>query len=107
MKTTGLLLVGSVFALTAACGGRYTILSVPAVSMTTPSLPEGTKLQPAGRVQSQYCVGDDPVVSQDSNVGLIDEAVAKAQQQSGAQYLSDVTISQDASCVYVDAMAMK
>jgi hypothetical protein len=107
MKTTLVLLVGAVLPLTFGCAGRYTILSVPAVSMTTPSLPEGTKLQPAGRVQSQYCVGDDPVVSQDTNVGLIDEAVAKAQQQSGAQYLSDVTISQDASCVYVDAMAMK
>jgi hypothetical protein len=40
-------------------------------------------------------------------VGLIDEAVMKAQQQSGARYLSDVTIYREGSCVIVDAMAMK
>lgn len=89
------------------CSNRYTILSVPAVSMTTPSLPEGTPAQPAGRVEAEYCTGDDPIVSKDDNVGLIDEAVAKAQQKSGAKYLSDVTIQRDASCVYVEGMAMK
>jgi hypothetical protein len=108
MKTTVLLLVGVGAAATAlGCNNRYTILSVPAVSMTTPSLAAGTALQPAGRVEAQYCVGDDPVVSKDDNVGLIDEAIAKAQQKSGAQYISDVTISQDATCVFVEGMAMK
>lgn len=89
------------------CSNRYTILSVPAVSMTTPSLPDGTTVTQAGRVEAQYCTGDDPIVSKDDNVGLIDEAVAKAQQKSGARYLSDVTIQRDSSCVYVEGMAMK
>ncbi len=92
---------------TVGCSNRYTILSVPAVSMTTPSMPEGAPAQPAGRVEAEYCTGDDPIVSKDDNVGLIDEAVAKAQQKSGAKYLSDVTIQRDASCVYVEGMAMK
>ncbi len=58
-------------------------------------------------MQSQFCTGDDPVVSKDANVGMIDEAVAKAQQQSGAKYLSDVTVSGDGNCVYVEGTAMK
>jgi len=86
---------------------RYTILAVPAVSMTTPSLPVGSSANPAGRVEEHFCTGDDPVVSKDSNIGLIDEAVAKAQQKSGALYLTDVTIQQAGGCVYVEGMAMK
>jgi len=107
MKTP-ILFVISVAAVGAlGCSNRYTILSVPAISMTTPSLPEGTQVAQAGRVEGQFCRGDDPVVSKDDNVGLIDEAVAHAQQKSGAQYLSDVTIQQDGECVYVEGMAMK
>lgn len=87
---------------------RYTILSMPAVSMTTPSRPVGSPPPAAaGRVEAEYCQGDDPVVSKDSNIGLIDEALAKAQAKSGASYLTDVTIQQDGSCVYVEGMAMK
>src|SRR5262249_5093302 len=77
MKTTGLCLVACAAATTAlGCNNRYTILSVPAVSMSTPSLPTGTAAQPSGRVEAQYCTGDDPVSSKDDNIGLIDEAVA-------------------------------
>jgi hypothetical protein len=89
------------------CSAHYKILSVPAMSMTVPSVPPGSAATAAGRVQAQYCRGDDPVVSKDANVGLIDEAVAKAQQQSGAKYLSDVTVSGDGDCVYVEGTAMK
>jgi hypothetical protein len=94
-------------ALSMGCSAHYKILSVPAMSMTVPSLPAGTAATAAGRVEAQFCTGDDAVVSKDANVGLIDEVVAKAQQKSGAQYLSDVTISGDGSCVYVEATAMK
>jgi hypothetical protein len=89
------------------CSNRFTILSVPAVSMTTPSLHDGETAAPAGKAEGEYCQGDDPVVSKDDNIGLIDEAVAKAQQKSGAKYLTDVTIQQDSSCVYVEGTAMK
>jgi hypothetical protein len=92
--------------LCAGCG-RHLILAVPAISMTTPSLPPGTTASPGGRVQAEYCKGDPPLVSKDDNVGMIDEAVAKAQQQSGARYLSDVTISGDDGCIYVDGVAMR
>jgi hypothetical protein len=91
----------------AGCSSHYKILSVPAMSMTVPSIPPGTTATASGRVEAEYCPGDDPVVSKDSNVGLIDEAVAKAQQQSGAKYLSDVTISRDGNCIFVEGTAMK
>jgi hypothetical protein len=104
-KSTALACVCAAFAM--GCSAHYKILSVPAMSMTVPSVPPGTAATAAGRVQAQFCTGDDPVVSKDSNVGMIDEAVAKAQQQSGAKYLSDVTVSGDGSCVYVEGTAMK
>jgi hypothetical protein len=89
------------------CSAHYKILSVPAMSMTVPSIPPGTAATAAGRVDAEFCPGDDAVVSKDANVGLIDEAVAKAQQKSGAKYLSDVTVSGDGNCVYVEGTAMK
>jgi hypothetical protein len=89
------------------CSAHYKILSVPAMSMTVPSVPAGTTATAAGKVESEFCSGDDAVVSKDANVGMIDEAVAKAQQQSGAKYLSDVTISGDGKCIYVEGTAMK
>jgi hypothetical protein len=108
MKTGRMLMLSASLACAVGCTpARYTILAVPAVSMTTPSMPAGSTATPAGRVESEFCRGDEPVVSKDANVGLIDEAVAKAQQKSGAQYLSDVTIQQGGSCVYVEGMAMK
>ena len=103
-----IVLLGAVAAFATGCSAHYKILSVPAMSMTVPSIPEGSApATAAGRVTSQFCTGDDPIVSKDSNVGMIDEAVAKAQQQSGAKYLSDVTVSGDGNCVYVEATAMK
>lgn len=106
MKTS-IAILGAALALVTGCSAHYKILSVPAMSMTVPSVPEGSAATAAGRVQSQFCTGDDPVVSKDANVGMIDEAVAKAQQQSGAKYLSDVTVSGDGNCVYVEGTAMK
>lgn len=77
-----------------ACATRQTILTVPAVSMTRPSVDPTHVTQPGDKVSAEYCQGDDPITSDDRNVGLIDEAVMKAQRQSGAEYISDVTISQ-------------
>jgi hypothetical protein len=90
-----------------ACATRQTILTVPAVSMTRPSVDSGHAAQPGDKVSAEYCQGDDPITSDDRNVGLIDEAVMKAQRQTGAEYISDVTISQKGSCVMVEGTAMK
>ncbi len=89
------------------CSAHYAVLTVPAVSMTEPSVAPGTAATPAGHVESKYCPGDDSLTSQDHNVGLIDEAVMKAQKQSGADYLTDVTVYRDGKCVVVEGTAMK
>jgi len=89
------------------CSARYAVLTVPAISMTNPSFQSGAAGTPIGHVESTYCRGDDPITSQDKNVGLVDEAVMKAQKQSGAAYLTDVTVYRDGSCVIVEGTAMK
>ncbi len=89
------------------CSARYAILTAPAVSMTDPSFDPAFKGTPAGKVEAQHCPGDQTVSSHDNNVGLIDEAVLKAQQKSNAKYLSDVTISRDGNCIVVEATVMK
>jgi hypothetical protein len=75
--------------------------------MTRPSIDSNHVMHPGERVSAEYCQGDDPITSNDRNVGLIDEAVMKAQKQSGAEYLGDVTISQKGSCVMVEGVVMK
>jgi hypothetical protein len=105
MKTAAIALASALAAL--GCSARHTILTVPAVSMTNPSFDPGHTATAGEHVEAQYCRGDAPLASHDNNIGLIDEAVMKAQKQSGAQYLSDVTISRDGSCVVVEATAMK
>jgi hypothetical protein len=76
--------------------------------MTDASTPEGAQATKGERVSAEYCEGDDAIASPgDRNVGLIDEAVMKAQKQSGAAYLADVTVSQKGGCVTVEGIAMK
>jgi hypothetical protein len=101
-----ILALGMILAVTGCAASRQTILTVPAVSMTTPSTEVGYSAQPGEKVSAEYCQGDDPVTSNDKNVGLIDEAVMKAQKKSGAAYISDATISQKGSCVMVEGTAM-
>ena len=91
----------------AGCSARYAIMTAPAVSMTQPSFQPGHQDTAGGHVDAEYCQGDEPVSSKDRNVGLIDEAVLKAQQQSKADYLSDVTIWADGDCIAVEGTAMK
>jgi hypothetical protein len=75
--------------------------------MTRPSTEAGHVAQPGEKVNAEFCQGDDPITTTDRNVGLIDEAVMKAQKQSGADYIADVTISQKGGCVMVEGTAMK
>jgi hypothetical protein len=90
-----------------ACSGRYTILAVPAISMTNTTFAPAYRGTPGPRVEARYCSGDDPVASKDDHVGMIDEAVLKAQRQTGAAYLADVVIAREDDCVVVQGTAMR
>lgn len=106
MKTH--LLATSLLLLASACTTpKYTILTVPAVSMNRPSMEAGATATKGEKVSAKYCRGDKPMASEDQNVGLIDEAIMKAEKESGALYLSDVVISRQEECIVVDAVAMK
>jgi hypothetical protein len=94
-------------ALSFACAGRQAVLTVPAVSMTDSSFDRSSPGVSAGPVESKYCHGDETLVSHDSHIGMIDEAVMKAQAQSQSRYLKDVTISQEGNCMVVEATAMR
>jgi len=105
MKTA--IVIFGMAVLSTGCAARYTILTAPAVSMTDPSFDASYKGTSLGKVEAEHCPGDDTVASHDNNVGLIDEAVLKAQQKVGAKYLSDVTISRDGNCIVVEGTGMK
>jgi len=107
MKSS-IILAGLVIATASGCSTpRYPILTVPAVSMTRASTDEVSSAKAAGKVEAEFCTGDDPISSKDQNVGLIDEVIMKAQKQSGAEYLTDVVISTSGKCVMIEATAMK
>jgi hypothetical protein len=106
-RTHFLLLLLALASFIAGCSGRYTLLAVPAISMTSTTFPPGYRAAPGPRVEAKFCTGDKPVASKDDNIGLIDEAVMKAQQQTGATYLADVVISREDDCVVVDGTAMR
>jgi len=91
----------------AGCAGRYTLLTVPAISMTEGAIDPNERSVPGPRVEARFCDGDHPIVSADAHIGLIDEAVMKAQRQSGARYLSDVVVARQEDCIVVDGTPMR
>jgi hypothetical protein len=105
MKTRNLAITSPI--LLNACATRQTILTVPAVSMTRPSVDPNHVTQPSDKLSAGYCEGSDAVTSGENGAGLIDEAVTEAQCHSGAEYPSVVTISQKGDCMVVEGVAMK
>lgn len=72
------------------CATRTQILSTPLVSMTETGTAPGTKLTPAGKVSSSFCIGDKVMSTNTMNVGLLDEVIFRAQQESKARYITDM-----------------
>ena len=90
------------------CGGsRQSLVNLPAVSMSTKGMEAGATAEKIGPVSAEFCTGDDAISTTDSNVGLMDEVIARAEQQSGASYIADAQFSTKGSCIYLDGTAMK
>ena len=108
MKTKALVLVLGLF-LAAGCARRVPLVGVPAASMKTKYLKKGSDGEEIGPVKAEFCEGDDSITSDDSDyqVGLMDEALAKAEKESGADYLKDVQFFSDGDCVSVEGTGMR
>ncbi len=91
-----------------ACGGRYPLANVGAVSMTHRSVDSGAQTTSLGEIEAQFCAGDDePLVADGNNVGLMDEAIMAAQKKSGADFLVGANFYTSGSCVIVKGEGRK
>jgi hypothetical protein len=99
-------LVAAVVISAAGCCTRYALVQVPAVSMTIKSA-EGQRASKIGPVKVKYCTGDKSISSQDSMVGLMDEAITIAEKQTGASFIADAKFFSDCGCVSLEGTAMK
>ncbi|MDD9942241.1 MAG: hypothetical protein OXU20_14440 [Myxococcales bacterium] len=91
-----------------ACGAeRIPLATMPAVSMTERSVAAGTQGEEIGEVEGIYCQGDDPIVSDSKNIGMLDEAIMQAQKQSGADYITGAQFFREGDCVVVTGLGMR
>jgi len=81
-----------VCAVATQCTSRQTILTLGAISMKKTSIDK--KGKEIGKITAQYCKGDPSLSDNpdDSNVGMIDEALLKAEKKSQATYLTNVKV---------------
>ena len=98
--------LAAVVSATAACCDSYLLVQVPAVSMSVRSA-ENQRATSLGPVNVRYCSGDPTLASQDASVGLMDEAIAKAEQQTGASYIADARFTAECGCLSLQGVAMK
>jgi len=102
----GLVLVS---ALAGGCVGvcqSYLLVQMPAVSMGMRAS-QGQRATAIGPVNVKFCYGEPPIVSQDGTVGLIDEAIAKAEKQTGASYIADARFTDSCGCMILEGTAMR
>ncbi len=74
------------------CTSRQTILTLGAISMKKASIEK--KGKEIGKITAQYCKGDASLSDNpdDTNLGMIDEAVLQAEKKSQATYLTNVKV---------------
>ena len=109
MKTTlglGLVLASAFLGGCADMCQSYLLVQMPAVSMGMRAS-QGQRATALGPVNAKFCYGEPPFVSQDGTVGLIDEAIAKAERQTGASYIADARFTQSCGCMVLDGTAMR
>jgi hypothetical protein len=103
------LALGMICFVTTGCAtAKYVELSTGAVSMTEYSLPADYKAQSIGPVEVQFCIGDKKHSrDDDSNIGLMDELILKAQTETNAKYLTNATFFTKGRCMILEATAMR
>ena len=102
------LLTSSILVMCSACATQRTLLTAPMVSMTDSNEAAPNSLKPAGNIESSYCYGDEPLATKNKNdIGLMDEVIFRAQQQSGAKFIQNATFIAEGKCLKLDGIAMK
>jgi hypothetical protein len=89
-----------------SCATRQHVLSVAAISMTETSKDPAFKTEKLGAIEAEYCQ-DSYSATTGKDIGLIDEAVKKAQVQAHADVLENVDVYKSANCVIVSGTAVK
>jgi len=88
----------------AGCAGKRKLMDAPIVSMTKYNSGD-YKLKEMGPVSGKFCpdVGKD-----EGSMGLIDLSVMNAQKQSGADFISNVSIwAENSGCTSIEGTGMK
>jgi hypothetical protein len=99
-------LIFALIAVTAvSCAHRQKVLDTSAISMTHDSLKPGTELMTKGPVTAEFCTD---TFGDKGQIGLMDEAVKKAQAQAQIDYIMNATFwSTSGGCMVVEGEGAK
>ncbi|NQZ01024.1 MAG: hypothetical protein HRT45_10210 [Bdellovibrionales bacterium] len=104
MKNFKLALVILGLAVAAGCATKRKLMDVPMVSMTKYNSGD-YELKEMGPISGKFCAD---VTEDEGNMGLIDMSVMNAQKQSGADFISNVSVWAEAGgCTSIEGTGMK
>ena len=96
MKNLALILIAAV---SVSCAMRQKVLDTSAISMTHDSLKPGTELMTKGPVKAEFC---SDAFKDKGDIGLMDEAVKKAQADHQVDYIMNASFWSTGGCMVVE-----
>lgn len=101
MKNLALVLIAAV---SVSCAMRQKVLDTSAISMTHDSLKPGTELMTKGPVKAEFC---SDAFKDKGDIGLMDEAVKKAQADNQVDYIMNASFWSTGGCMVVEGEGAK
>ncbi len=101
MKNLALILIAAV---SVSCAMRQKVLDTSAISMTHDSLKPGTELMTKGPVKAEFC---SDAFKDKGDIGLMDEAVKKAQADNQVDYIMNASFWSTGGCMVVEGEGAK
>lgn len=86
---------------------RKHVLSAQLVSMTHSQVPEDYRLKRISIADESFCEDDKPIYNSGKVVGLVDQAILKAQKKHKATHLADVSIFIEEDCGVISGTAVR
>lgn len=96
MKT---LILISIALVVSSCAMRQKVMDAPAVSMTHDSIKPGMELVTKGPVKAEFCTDS---WKDKGSIGLMDEAVKKAQTDNQVDYILNASFWTTGGCMQVE-----